>query len=358
MSRNFQPWTLCLLLFACLTWTACPDDDETDIPIPEIESYDDNGFFILNDGGESANGSISFYHRDYKLVKNKIYQEANGMENLGTKVNDIQLINGKAYLVATGSNKVVIADPNTMVKIGEITGFRQPRKIIEVTPDKAYVSQWGYNADYGSIKVVDLNGNSIVDSIPTRLGPEEMLKLGNSVYVTNTGGDLIDSVLTKINISSDEVLRTINVGKTPTYIEADKNLNLWVLTRGVIINPNSPESNIPGELVRLTSDEVNLRITTRPAAGPLSINRTRDKLYFVQNGWVYEHAIEDTELALFPFIERFFSAFAIDPLNGNYMGTNPQDFINAGEMYLYDLEKNPLDTVEIGKGPIDFEFFQ
>lgn len=350
-------WVVLFLLFGSLFWSACPDDDMEEMPPPEIEEYDEDGFFIINSGGESANGSISYYHRGFGIAKNKIFQDANGGENLGVEVNAMELINDKLYIVASGSNKIIIANPIDMTKFGEITGFENPRNIVAVSPDKAYVSQWGYNNSYGSIKIIDLLSNSITDSIPTRLGPEAMLKLGNSVYVTNTGGDLIDSVLTKISTISDEVLRVLNVGKTPAYIEADKNLDLWILSRGVILNPNSPESNIPGQLVKVVNDEVNLSIPVRPASGPLTINRTRDKLYFVQNGWVYEHAIEESALALFPFIERFFSAFAVDPLNGNFMGTNPQDFIDPGELFLFDGEKTPLDTVEIGKGPIDFTFY-
>jgi hypothetical protein len=350
-------WIILFILLGSLFWTACPDDEMDPTPPPEINSFDQKGFFIVNSGGQSANGSISYYHREYGLVKNKIFQDANAGDNLGFAVNAMELINDKAYIVASGSDKIIIANPSTMAMIGEITGFDNPRNILAVNPDRAYVSQWGYEAQYGSIQIVNLNTNSIVDSIPVRLGPEEMLKLGNSVYVTNTGGLLIDSVVTKISVSTDQVLSIIEVGKTPTYLEVDKNLDLWVLSRGVILDPNSPENNIPGQLVRIKNDQVNVSIPVRAASGPLSINKDFDKLYFVQSGWVYEHPIENTSLALFPYIERYYSAIDVDPLTGAFIGADPIDFIESSVLYLFDEEKTPLDTAEIGKGPVGYTFF-
>ena len=325
---------------------------------PEITEYNEEGFFILNEGSlGTGQGSVSFYHREYAIAANNIFKEANGGAVAGSGIHSMNIINGKAYFVAKNSNTIIIVNPLDMTGLGEITGFELPKNIIQVDPDRAYVSQWGQDGTYGSIKIVDLNSNTIVDSIPTRRGPEEMIKIGNNVFVANTGGIFIDSVLTKISVLSDEILKTIDVGLVPTYLEVDKDLNIWTLTRGLINDPGDPTVNIKGRLTKIENDEVVLSLPIKPASNSLTINNTRNKLYFVQNGWVYEHLITSTAISLVPYIEKSFYGLEIDPKTGNLIGMDAGNLEESGELYIYDSERTPLDTVEVGVAPVG-AFFQ
>lgn len=344
-----------LLIFSIVTcfFSACKgDDDMTEETPDEITVFDDAGFFILNEGANGTEaGSISFYHRDFEIAANDIFQTANPGETLGNGIKYMTIIDGKAYIVASSSNKIIIANPSDMKKLGEINGFIQPTYIVQASPDKAYVSQWGAGGENGSIKIVDLNTNTIIGSIDTRPGPQEMLRIGNNVYVTNSGGIFVDSLITKINVQSDEILKTINVGLAPTYLEADKNLDLWVLTRGQIVDPGNPDVNIKGKLHKIENDEVVLSLNVRPAANSLTINQTKDKLYFVQNGWIYEHPITNTSISLVPFIERDFYGLEVDPKTQNFIGLDAGDQVQNGQMILFDSDRIPLDTVMVGSTP-------
>lgn len=348
--KNF--WLVFPLTLAVFTFSACPGDDGSMEPPKEITTYDDEGFFILNSGIEgTGNGSISFYHRACELVANNIFQEANNGEIVGNGLLHMNIIDGKAYIVARNSNKIVIANPVDMKKEGEITGFQQPNYIISVGNGKAYVSQSGAGGDTGSIQIVDLSTKTITDNIPTRGGPEEMIKIGTNVYVANSGGNIPDSIITKISTNSNEILKTIEVGLTPTYLEVDKDLNLWVLTRGLINNPNNPTENIKGKLVKVEDDEVVLSLNVKPAANSLTINRTRDNVYFVQNGWVYEHGIYDSSIALIPFIERYYFGLEVDKKTGDFIGLDAKDLVRNGELIVIDADRTPIDTVEVGITP-------
>jgi len=350
LKKNY--YLVILLGISALVFTACPDDDGTMGPVDEITSFNENGFFIINEGPESTgNGSISFYHRNFKLVANNIFQESNNGETIGNGVQHMNIIDGKAYIVARNSNKIVIANPEDMKKLGEITGFQQPQFIIKAAEGKAYVSQWGADGTNGSIQIVDLNNNSITGSIMTRPGPQEMVRAGNNVFLANSGGVYVDSIVTKISVPNDEVLKTINVGLSPTYLELDKDLNLWVLTRGLINNPGNPDENIKGRLVKIENDEVILSLKVKPSANGLTINQTKDKIYFVQNGWVYEHGIFDTSISLVPFIERFFYGLEVDSKTNNFVGFDAKDLVLNGEMYIIDEDRMAIDTVDVGSTP-------
>lgn len=346
-------WIFSSLLLALFLFSDCGKDDESPVdPVVEITEYNDEGFFILNEGpGSTDIGSISYYHRNYGVAVNNIFQEANNGNIVGSGLQHMTIIENKAYIVAQNSNKVVIANPTDMTKLGEITGFQNPKYIAQVGPGKAYVSQWGADGTQGSIQIVDLNTNTITGSIQTRQGPQEMLRIGNNIYVAISGGVNSDSILTKINVLSNEILKTIEVGTVPTYLEVDKDLNLWVLTRGLIINPGDPTQNIRGNLVKIEDDEVTLSLTVKPAASGLTMNRTKDRLYFVQNGWVYEHPITSTSIALIPFIEQYFYGLDVDPKNGNFIGTDAKDLVRNGEIFIFDSDRIPLDTVEVGTTP-------
>lgn len=345
-------YLIALLMLSVVLFSACPSDDNVIEEPKDITAFNDEGFFIINEGVDgTGNGSISFYHRAYQQVVNNIFQDANSGEVIGNGVEHMTIIDGKAYIIARNSNKIVIANPEDMTKLGEITGFQQPKYIESVANGKAYVSQWGANGTMGSIKIIDLNSNSIIGSIDTRPGPGEMIRIGNHVYLANSGGTFVDSIITKISVSSDEILKTIDVGLVPTYLEVDKDLNLWVLTRGLINNPANPSENIRGKLAKIEDDEVTLSLNVRPAANSLTINRTKDKLYFVQNGWVYEHLITDTAISLVPFIERFYFGLEVDKATGNFIGLDAKDFVTPGDMVVIGTDKVPLDTVSVGSTP-------
>ncbi len=340
-----------------LAWTVLPscngDDQVIDETPKEITEYNNEGFFIINQGPfTTGNSSISFYHRGYGLAAHNIFSEANNGELPGKGIQSMKIINGLLYIVSGYSNKIIIVNPSNMVKEGEITGFQLPKDIVQINPNKAYVSQWGNDEVSGSIQIIDLNSNTIIDSIETRPGPEEMVKIGINLYVANSGGANLDSVLTKINVLNDEILTTINVGLAPSYLEVDKDLNLWVMTRGAIIDPSDPTVNIKGRLAKVNNDEVTLSLLIKPASNGLTINRTQDILYYVQNGWVYEHPIVNTSISLIPYIERSFYGLEIDPISNNLIGMDAKDFNLDGALFIYDDDKTLLDTVEVGIAPI------
>lgn len=331
------------------------DDDM--LPPVEIDSYDDQGFFIINRGFEGVgSGSIDYYHRPENVLVNDIYEKANDGSFAGLGLQCMEIIDGKGYIVATGSDKIIVVNPVDMNKLGEINGFTQPRYITAVGDDRAYVSQWGQEGRYGSIQIVDLVSNIILDSIATRKGPEEMIRIGNDIFVTNTGGVFVDSVITKINTLTDEVQKTIEVGLRPTYLEVDKDLNLWVLTRGLVVDPANPEVNIRGRLARIENDEVMLSLPVKPSASNLTINKLKDKIYFSQTGWVYEHPITATSISLVPFIEQDFFTLEVDPQTDNFIGLDGKDLEGKGTLFILDQEKELIFTDTIGISSIDILF--
>jgi len=265
-------------------------------------------------------------------------------------------LKNKAYIVVASAGKIVVADPLTMQTEATIDGFELPHHFLPVGNNKAYVSQWGSDGVTGAVKEVDLNSNSITGTIPTRGGPEYMLKRANDVYVSMTGGYLVDSVVTVINTNSDQISDNIAVDFVPSSMQLDANSDIWVLCRGLIDQQN-PSNNRPGKLIKLVNNQIDLSITVASAASDLVINNSKDILYFlnpVASSWTYEHPISSNTLATVPFIDVSTSHLGHDPETDLLIGADIKTGQQNGDFILFDANGNEEIRFEVGILPSGF----
>ena len=170
---------LIIILSAALLMSCQNDSINPNIPI----GLYDNGYFVTNEGNfGTGNGSVSFIDES-GLVSNNVFEQTNSF-SLGDVVQYMQIINDNAYIVVNNSSKIEVANIDSMTYIATINGLTSPRYILQVSQEKAYVSDWGI----GGLHVIDLNTNSTISTINTGQGPEKMLLKGNKAYVCNVGG--------------------------------------------------------------------------------------------------------------------------------------------------------------------------
>jgi len=343
---------LFLMGFSLIFITSCGEDDSDDEP---ITSFGD-GIFITNLNSEtSLKGAISYYDRTREEVVNDIYVKKNSVP-LGEEVYSMHIFNGKAYIVVANAGMVIVADPVTMETLATIDGFQLPHHFIPVSNSKAYVSQWGNDGVTGAVKVVDLNSNSITGTIPTRGGPENMIKRANSVYVAMTGGFFLDSIVTVINSTTDQISSNIAVDLVPSSMQLDANSDLWVLCRGLIDQQNSA-NNRAGQLMKLVNDQVDLSIQVASAASDLVIDNSKTTLYFLNPeaaSWAYEHPISSTSLSTVPFIDISISHLGHDPETDLLIGSDIGNTQQSGDFVLFDAAGNEMDRFEVGILPSGF----
>ena len=356
MTRMMQRTILCLGLLGLLA--ACRNEDDSARP-KAITSYPE-GIFVLNRGNDDvANGTVSFYQRECQQVVTNIYLKANLSPQLGNDLRDLVFIGNEAFVLSNRSNRLTIVNADDFSFLDSIEGLANPQHLLVVNPNKIYVSQWGANGLTGSIEIVDVPSRSIVGSIRTPGGPGRMIAQGPAVFVANSGGFAPDSLLSKIDATSDRFLKTIEVGVNPVDLVEDNEGGIWTLCGGVLVNfqdPSSPD-NTPGRLVRVSNDRAELAFPLTAGARNLVINRAGDQLYFVNNNWTYEHGIRQTSLSLVPFLDVSFNAYAVDPTTGFLLAANALDFSRRGEIVRFDLNRaSPIDTFAAGIVPTAFAF--
>jgi len=337
-----------------LSFQSCKDDEVDNTPAAKNYA---NGVFITNEGPfQSGNGSVAFWSRDNQTKDTDIYNAVNGVP-LGNIVQSISVSYGKAYVVVNNANKVVVADAKTFEAKGTIDNLALPRFFVGVSETKGYISEWVSFCGQGRVSVVDLTTNTVTSTITVGVLPEKMVYLGNKLFVANSN----DSTVSVINTQTDQLESTITVGDWPSGIEADQNGNLWVLCGGVPSWTGSTATS--PELVKFNPASPTFQTTfsfNSPDNNPsrLTINGTRDKLYYLYSGGVYEFPISASALSSSPVINRYFYGVGVDPVDGSIYGADAGNFTSVGKVVKYNTSFSPVDSFDTDVAPSDFWFVQ
>ncbi|MFL5731234.1 MAG: YncE family protein [Cytophagaceae bacterium] len=332
---------------------------EEPAPADPLANYNNGtGVFIVNEGGYGHNNSsVSFFNKNNNSVTNDLYGATNGGSSLGDVMQSMTIYNNKAYMVINNSQKVEVTGLSDFKHQATLTGFSSPRYLYVVDVSKAYISDWG--AD--NIKILDLSSNTVTGTITTGAGPEQMIKIGNSVYVANTGGYGDDSTIFVIDATTNLVTDTIVTAIKPCCLKLDKNSKLWVLCTGSY-GPSyaSTADDTPAKLVMI--DPSNNAVVNSVTIGNLgdhpthfAINKTNDILYY-ENYGIYKFAITDVTAPTLPFISKSFYGIDVDYNTDIIYGGDAKDFAGKGEIYRYTNAGVLIDNYTVGVLPSGFVF--
>ena len=349
---NFKTIFLSLALISVVGLTSCSEDDA--IVIPSL-----NGFFILNEGSfGNSNTSLSYFDEDSMRVTNNLFQAATGRP-LGDQSQSMTIFDLKGFIVVQNSGKVEVIDALDFSSIATIDeDVMSPRYFIGVSSDKGYLSDWG-DGFSGSVKVIDLNSYTVTNTIPTGAGANQMLLIGDQLYVTNSGGFGNDNKVSIIDTNTDEVTGEIVVGDNPGNILADAQGNLWVLSGGAFAFDASfnidEENSTPSSLSKISGGEEVLRLDfpniTFSNGNNLNINPAGDLLYYTYEGNVFQMSVSAEALPTTAFISKSLYGLSIHPVSGQIIGLEAPDFSSAGNMIFYDANGNETASYIVGIAP-------
>ncbi|MAM05325.1 MAG: hypothetical protein CMD06_05125 [Flavobacteriales bacterium] len=313
-----------------------------------ISDYEfSNGYFVTNEGNfGTGNGSISFISND-GISQNDVFSSVNSYA-LGDVVQSMSYFDKKGDICVNGSGKVEVVSIQDMSVIATIDGLISPRYITKVDEHKAYISDWGING----LHILDLTENKIIGTISCGTGPEKMVVANGNVYVCNVGGWGFDNTVSVIDIQSDMVINTIQVGDKPNSTIVDANGDVWVLSSGYTeYNSTWTEiiSQTQGSLVRISNGSLQDEFVFPEGASPkgLMINGQRTNMYFSYNSAVYSFSIiGESSIPTLPLINRNFYGLSS---NGNFIyGTDAVDYVQNGWSYRYSTQGVLIDSTQVG----------
>ena len=338
--------TLTLLLIGIMsfTFTSCEEEGNGD------ETPDIDGIYIVNEGmfGHN-NGSITLLDPESGEKFDNYFKSIND-RSPGDVVQDLAFSDDRGFIVVNNSQKVLIVSKDEFTTLDVIPELTYPRQLMVLNNDFAYLTN---GSGQGHVLKIDLNSNTIGDSIEVGIGPESMARVNDLVYVTNAGGYSTDNTVSVIDTRSDEVVETIEVGDVPTDIAKDKNNNLWVFCKGLADYHTGGPTN--SSLVRIDTEDHQTTSFDLGKVGSygnylLAVSPNKDQLYFVGSTGIYQMGIDDEQVPGEPVIERLPYGLDVNPENGNIYCLISR-YQSKGFAFRYDNTHSLIDSVQVGYGP-------
>lgn len=345
---------ICLALAATVAISGCNknDDDNTETVITPTESV-----FVVNEGNwGGANASLTLYNPVDKTFEQGVFSRANGAK-LGDTGQSMTIANGKGYVVVNNSGVVFVVDPATLVVQKTIDNLSSPRFVTIASKTKGYIS------DMYASKITTFNPTTgeVTGSIATNSHPstEQMVVVDGKMFVNCWS---YDNTILVIDLSTDKIVKQIEVGVQPYSIVVDCNKKLWCMTDGGW--EGCPAGNEAPRLMRINTSTyaieksfefgLNDYFPTR-----LALNGAGDTIYYVdQSVWamsVTADALPTTALITSDDYRSYYG-IGVDPYLGDIYLSDAKTYDVAGVAYRYSSKGELKDSFATGICPSWFCF--
>ncbi len=344
-----------LIFLIALTGCDIADSDE---PSQGLE-----GIYVLNQGNFSDGvASITIFDPESDSVEQNAFKNRNGRP-LGSVGQSFEQIDNLLYTIINNSHKVEVLQAENLQHVGTIDFVSQsdtlsPRYMIEAREGIGYVTNWDGFGSPGYVSVVDLESYEVIKNIQVGLGPEQLAKIGDNVYVANSGfGN--GNTLSVIDTQQDKVTGHIKVDDNPINLAVDQSDRLWVLCQGAY-HPD----DTPGKLYVLDKDgtkldslTISLEAGSAKHPGGFALNEKDQTIYLLKGG-VHTINMRTLEMDQINFIKGPFFAleFSSQGEKPRVYTTDAKGFQQAGEAFIYDLDGSAIDSFKTAVGPGDFHF--
>lgn len=315
------------------------------------DSYNTKGnpnlLFVASEGtyGDS-NGSISVYAEEEKIQT---------VESLGDVVQSILINDDKLFVIVNNSHLIkryTITESGLNLPGIEIsTNNSSPREMVIVN-NKLYFTNWNSS----DVKVLDLVTFSIISSIPLDGIPEDIVSKDENLYVSISQLELYDtnngSTVVQININTEEITNTYEVGRGPEKILID-NDNLWISR--TFYSPDWVSATYGSSLINLGTDEISIIDYGMGMICGGNILKFNNQIYRTVNGGVAP-LTTDLNLNIASKVGSYQNLYSASSSNGNLLlGTS--DYVAPDTVYIHDQLGEPIRELPVGILPKDFAFW-
>ena len=345
--RPLSPLLLLSLLLLSLLLLACKSDPpEPPLPPPPPA---EGQVFILNEGNFlSGNASLDRYDPDTEQLESGVFAAVN-QQPLGDVLQSVARLEDRVYLVVNNSNRLEVMQADSLRSLGSISGLGSPRYCLPVSAEKAYLS----DLFAGAIAIVDLNQQVVMGQISLPGWTEQMVLLGEFVFVANVERPFVYV----INSRTDQLVDSIAVGLGCSQLQRSAGGNIWVGCGESLLD------SVPGRLFEIDPNSRQVQqIFEFPAGekpGAMALNPAKDTLYYLNQG-VYALPIASTFLpgeVLIPDNGSLFYGLGVDPERGDIYVADAVDYVQRGWVLRHHRDGRLLDEFQAGIIPGGFGFW-
>jgi DNA-binding beta-propeller fold protein YncE len=339
---------LVMMIAISIVFVGCKKEKDAG---PEVFTVG-KGVFILNEGTFTyANASLSFYDFDKNEVENNLFFRVNDAP-VGDVGQSLTKIGNDLYIVVNNSRYIYKVNAKTIKYKEKIEGFNSPRYMLQVSDNKAYVS----DIESPGFWKMDLSTNALT-FIQYGSATEAMVKVGNEVFMSNWSNYYVPTGSNKsvqvIDCEADTLVATIEVAQEPNSMVVDKNNHIWVSCSGGYMPPCDPAIIC----IDAATHEVIKRFDLTDGSYPsgLTVDAAGENIYFMNGGYgslnVYKVSADANELPNTPFIAsegKLFYNLKVNPQNGELYVTDAKNYVQNGDLLRYSADGTLLGTFSLG----------
>ncbi|MCB0762254.1 MAG: hypothetical protein KDC12_12080 [Flavobacteriales bacterium] len=350
--------TLLFLPLALALVNGCKKDE--DVQQCEATANYNEGALIVNQGAfQGNNGSIT-YVSDGGSATQQIFADANGIE-LGDVVQSLSIAGDLAYIVVNNSFKVEVVNRSTFERVATIAdaALDYPRYTVDAHNGKTYLSNGAFG---GKVFAIDQASHELLGSIDVGSGPEQMVYSNNYVFVANSGGWGMDSTVSVINTSTDEVVETIELSHRPVDLDVDGNGHVWVLCSGetlydadwnVIGNTPAMVHQIDGNTFEvMESIQFGLE-GDHPVS--MTINQANQSILVVAGG-IHQLSISDLAAGWQQWAFDLFQTVDYDPFTQTVWAADVPTYTSSDMVHQLNTSGQIVESIEAGIAPTHIVF--
>ncbi|TAJ08126.1 hypothetical protein DMA11_21655 [Marinilabiliaceae bacterium JC017] len=306
-----QLWALAIL---ALGFASCESDDNA---TPEYLSLKGN-YLVCQGSMGKTNGAVSLYSDAVNDAN--IFKSVNG-KDLGDVVQSFAIVDTLGFIVVNNSQKVEIVRMRDFKSVGTIKDLSYPRYVIQATENTIYISNGkGDGSESDEVVEYDFRSMKVVSNIKVGKGPEVMAKVGDKVYVANSGGYGDDNTVSVIDVNSHDVT-TITTAYGGVDMEVDYENNVWLYCNGGLDDSWQPIET--AKLIKIDSKTDKIAKTFEyvkkvQSWGSNLIAMSADKrdIYFTVDN-TYKMSVNADELPTEQWAVGVYYGIDVDPSNGD-----------------------------------------
>lgn len=307
-------------------------------------------YYVLNSGDWKANNStLTKFDVETGEVVQEYFLQKNG-RGLGNTANDIVAYGSKMYIAVAGESTVEITDLDAKT-IRQIECESQPR-YLAAAGEYVYVTYYD-----GYVARIDTASLSVAGKVEVGRNPEGIAVYGNKLYVANSGGmDYntevgYDNTVSVVDINDFVELKKIDVVVNPSVVVAAEN-GVYVASYGNYVDVSGTlqfinvddEVSVPESCGNMT-ELCSLQGVLYGYFSQYDANWNATITYLSYNmasGDVDSPWIKEAEL---PVPYKVSSA-------GKYVCVTSSDYVNDGDVYVYDTDGMLVRKVAAGLNPV------
>lgn len=364
-----------LFLFGILgafSLNSCSNDDDNIIPEPTSEGDYTNGFFVLNEGSQSA-GTVTFISEDFQNVEQEIFATVNGGDDLGQYVQSMFFDDDRAYIISNGSNLITVVDRYTFEYIGQVDSDLSIPYYGVAYNGKAYVSNL---EDYGNpntdyVAVIDLETLEVEEKILAGANLDEVKEENGLIYFEGSYFGSGNSILV-FDPSSNSFIKTFTLFENNTGEGEEEGLNSFEIEDDYLYALTTKNLY---KLDLTTGEEISKVEFSNDFIGTANLEIENDMIYFTLSTSVdtsektsvfalAEGVVDSVEdiytpdeaIITYDSKNKYGNLYGFE-VEGDYIYTaEAPTFTEGGKVRIYTLSGDLTAELTVGIGPNGFYF--